>query len=79
MNKACSALNKALQTVGGGSALARVLGVSPMAVSKWKLYGVPVERVPFVVKATQGQVKAHELRPDLPEIFPPPDPIPQSA
>lgn len=43
-----------------------------MAVSQWKKRGVPVERVPAVVRATDGAVQAHELRPDLPELFPVP-------
>lgn len=67
-----SALDRAIRAAGGGRALARKLGVSPMAVSQWKKRGVPVERVPAVVRATDGAVQAHELRPDLPELFPVP-------
>lgn len=67
-----SALERAIRTAGGGRALARKLGVSPMAVSQWKKRGVPAERVPAVVRATDGAVQAHELRPDLPELFPVP-------
>ncbi|MFC2974726.1 transcriptional regulator [Azotobacter bryophylli] len=67
-----SALERAIRVAGGGRALARKLGVSPMAVSQWKKRGVPAERVPAVVRATDGAVQAHELRPDLPELFPVP-------
>lgn len=67
-----SALDRAIRAVGSGRDLAKVLGVSPMAVSQWKKRGIPVERVLAVVRATDGVVQAHELRPDLPDLFPPP-------
>nr|WP_165674707.1 Cro/CI family transcriptional regulator [Pseudomonas otitidis] len=65
-------LDKAIKAAGGGRALALAIGISPMAISQWKRRGVPVERVPAVVRACQGMVKAHELRPDMPELFPVP-------
>lgn len=67
-----SALEKAIDAAGGGRVLAVFLGVSPMAVSQWKKRGVPVERVPAVVRAAHGVIQAHELRPDLPDLFPVP-------
>lgn len=67
-----SALDRAIRAVGCGRDLAKTLGVSPMAVSQWKKRGVPVERVHAVVRASNGAVQAHELRPDLPDLFPPP-------
>lgn len=66
-------LEKAIKAAGGGRALAQTLGISPMAISQWKRRGVPVERVPSVVRACNGLVKAHELRPDLPDLFPVPN------
>lgn len=63
-------LARAIKAVGGGRKLAAMLGVSPMAVSQWKKRGVPVERVPAVVRACGGVVQGHELRPDLPDLFP---------
>ncbi|WP_330115610.1 Cro/CI family transcriptional regulator [Pseudomonas sp. JS3066] len=68
-----SALSRAIKAAGGGRALAAELGVSPMAVSQWKRRGIPVERVHAVVRACKGRVAAHELRPDLPDIFPAPE------
>ncbi|EIU2544028.1 YdaS family helix-turn-helix protein [Pseudomonas aeruginosa] len=68
-----SALEKAISAAGGGRALAQAMGLSPMAVSQWKKRGVPAERVPAVVRACKGAVAAHELRPDLPDLFPFPD------
>ncbi|WP_371369973.1 transcriptional regulator [Pseudomonas sp. QL9] len=69
------ALEKAIAAVGSGRALAQMLGVSPMTISQWKKRGIPVERVPSVVKACGGAVQAYELRPDLPDLFP----VPQAA
>lgn len=67
-----TSLEIAIEASGGGKALADSLGVSPMAVSQWKKRGVPAARVPGVVRAAGGRVLAHELRPDLPELFPAP-------
>lgn len=69
------------------SELARRCGVKQPHVWKWIKAGrIPAERVPSVVRAVAGAVAAHELRPDLPELFPAPapgvdvfDPKPQPA
>ncbi|TBW37530.1 helix-turn-helix domain-containing protein [Azotobacter chroococcum] len=68
------ALEKALKHCGNNqSELARRCGVRQPHVWKWIKAGrVPAERVPAVVRATDGIVQAHELRPDLPELFPVP-------
>ncbi|WP_301593718.1 transcriptional regulator [Pseudomonas nitroreducens] len=66
------ALVKAIKAAGGGRSLAQALSVSPMAISQWKKRQVPAERVPAVVRACGNAVLAHELRPDLPDLFPPP-------
>ena len=70
-----TALDRAIKAAGGGKDLATKLGVSPMAVSQWKKRGLPAERVRAVVRAANGEVQAHELRPDLYEA----EPAPQSA
>lgn len=70
---------RAIKAVGGGRKLAALLNVSPMAVSQWKKRGVPVERVPAVVRACDGAVQGYELRPDLPELFPVPAETPAAA
>ena len=62
------------------SELARRCGVKQPHVWKWLRAGrVPVERVPDVVAAVDGQVQAWELRPDLPQLFPRPDTHTQAA
>lgn len=59
-----SAISKAVEKVGGQSALAKILGVSSQAVNKMFASGrVPAERVLAIEKASG--VPRHELRPDL--------------
>ncbi len=47
--------------------LARLLGVTPGAVHQWanKLTAVAAERCPAIEKATNGQVRCEDLRPDV--------------
>ncbi|NWA25785.1 helix-turn-helix domain-containing protein [Pseudomonas gingeri] len=55
------------------SELARRCNVKQPHVWKWLKAGrVPTERVHAVVRASGGEVLAHELRPDLPDLFPAP-------
>lgn len=63
------AIEKAIETVGTQSELARKIGVFPQQVQKWFSTGlIPPNRVLAVEKATNGQVTRYELRPD---IYPP--------
>ncbi len=64
------ALLKAIDICGGQSALAKAVGVKPQAVQQWIGRGVvPVERVADIERATQGAVRARDLRPDIAEMF----------
>lgn len=56
-------LERAILVAGSGKALAQLLGVTPMAVSYWKVRGVPARHALPIEKATG--VSRHELRPDL--------------
>lgn len=56
-----SPLERAKERVGGQDKLARLIGVTPQAVSQWD--EVPPLRV-LAVEAVSG-VSRHELRPDL--------------
>lgn len=67
-------VQKAVEILGGQAALARACGVTQPAVFRW-LNGIRVkaDHVMSIVKATGGEVKAYQIRPDLPELFPHPD------
>lgn len=72
---------KAIKIAGSQSALARIVGHPQSLVSAWLLgkRRVSVDSVPVIVNLTEGVVKPHELRPDLPTVFPAPDPANESA
>jgi DNA-binding transcriptional regulator YdaS (Cro superfamily) len=65
-----SPLEKALDIVGGQSALGRVLGTHQQNIWYWlhRTGRVPAEYVIPIEHATDGKVTRHELRPD---IYPP--------
>ena len=69
------ALEKIIQHVGGPRKLADALGVTPMSISHWRKQ-IPAERVIALCKLSGGQVKPHELRPD---IYPDPAWEPEAA
>lgn len=58
-----SPIDRAISKVGSGVQLAKILGVTPMAVSYWKIRGIPARHVLAIEAATE--VSRHELRPDL--------------
>lgn len=70
------ALDRVLAICGGNqSELARRIGgtIKQPHIWKWIKAGrVPVERVPAVCRAVGNEVHPHELRPDLPDLFPAP-------
>lgn len=79
-------VDKAIDAVGSLTELARRLAVDPQVVVNWRKRGIPVDKVPAVEHATierdqsdqpidgaEPKVKRHELRPDKPDLFPPPE------
>lgn len=66
--KSDAALEAAIQSVGGVTALARLLKIKHVAVSKWQR--TPHLRVPAVSRLTG--IPRHVLRPDLYEAPTPP-------
>ncbi|MBV4472511.1 transcriptional regulator [Pseudomonas siliginis] len=74
------ALDKVITICGNNqSELARRCNVKQPHVWKWVKAGrVPTERVHAVARASHGKVLPHELRPDLPDLFPAPA-IPAAA
>lgn len=78
-------IDKVIDAVGSLSELARRLVVDPQVIVNWRKRGVPIEQVPHVERATidrddldqliEGaapRVLRHEIRPDKPDLFPPP-------
>lgn len=61
-----NALERAIEKVGGVSALATAIGVAQSAPSMWKKRGnVPAEHCPAIERATSGDVRCEDLRPDV--------------
>jgi len=57
---------EAIRIAGSQTALARAVGVSQAAVSKWALGGrISAENALGIERATSGQVSAADLRPDI--------------
>lgn len=80
-----SPVDLAIDAAGSLSELARRLGVDPQVVVNWRKRGIPVDKVPAVEQATierdeqdrlidgaEPVVRRHLLRPDKPDLFPPP-------
>lgn len=60
------ALRKSIEVLGGQSALAESIGVVPQVVNNWVRRGnVPAEHCPGIEKATSGEVRCEDLRPDV--------------
>ncbi|MGO3396456.1 MAG: transcriptional regulator [Serratia proteamaculans] len=66
---------RVIKAAGSQSALAKLVGHPQSLVSAWLLgkRRVSVDSVPIMVSIAEGLVKPHELRPDLPTVFPVPD------
>jgi DNA-binding transcriptional regulator YdaS (Cro superfamily) len=62
------AIKKACESVGGLTALARELGITVGAVHQWTrgYKQVPIDRCIPIEMATNGAVRAEEIRPDHP-------------
>ena len=66
-------IQRARDIFGSQAKFARVIGVSPMTITKWKSR-IPAERVLPIYRATGGRISPHEMRPDLypePSYYPP--------
>jgi DNA-binding transcriptional regulator YdaS (Cro superfamily) len=62
-----SPIDRAIRIAGGQRKLAQLIGVSYQAIQKFRRR-VPAEQAIPIERATDGQVKRHQLRPD---IYPP--------
>ncbi|MEL0577022.1 helix-turn-helix domain-containing protein [Pectobacterium punjabense] len=71
-----TAIQKAIAIAGSQKELGKRCGKAQSTICDW-LNGkkkISPEHVPALVDATGGQVLAHEFRPDLPSLFPSPNP-----
>ena len=62
-----TSIQTAISIIGGPSAVARELGVTPQAVCFWRdgKRKVPADVCPSIERLTSGQVRCEELRPDV--------------
>lgn len=59
-------LLRAYKIIGTQAALAKAIGVVPQVVNNWQRRGnIPAEYCPAIERATAGQVKCEDLRPDV--------------
>lgn len=59
-------IRKAIETAGGQSALARLIGAKPQEVWNWANgRPIPADRCPAIERATNGVVTCDELRNDV--------------
>ena len=67
----CKAIKTAIKIMGTQKELAEACGVSQQAVHKWAngKSRVHPRLVRLIVNLTNGAETAHEIRPDLPELF----------
>ncbi len=65
---------KAIEIAGSQTKLAQLVGVSQVSVCRWlhDKKKVAPERVHALSHATGDVIKPHEIRPDLPVLFPHP-------
>jgi DNA-binding transcriptional regulator YdaS (Cro superfamily) len=58
-------LDPVFRALGSQANLARALGVTPQAITKWINNGIPAERVLDIERACNGVVTRYDLRPDI--------------
>jgi DNA-binding transcriptional regulator YdaS (Cro superfamily) len=63
------AFEKAVQIAGSQAALARGIGITPWALSKWNISKIPEERCEQIQEFTNNQVLAEHLRPDINWVY----------
>ncbi|EBV7178741.1 TPA: transcriptional regulator [Salmonella enterica subsp. enterica serovar Thompson] len=68
-------VEKVISAAGSQKALSELVGHPQSLISAW-LNGkrrVSVDAVPLMANISKGEVLPHQLRPDLPRVFPVPD------
>ncbi|MDR5815824.1 Cro/CI family transcriptional regulator [Caballeronia sp. LZ033] len=67
--QAIDAVSEAIDLIGGDSAVARLVGIRPWAVSKWRK-ALPPSRVIWLAEKTDWRKTPHQL---CPALYPNPD------
>jgi DNA-binding transcriptional regulator YdaS (Cro superfamily) len=66
MDQRVDHLNKAIKLLGGLQEAQRLLGLNTyQSIQAWRRSRVPAEYCPTIEKATGGQVRCEDLRPDM--------------
>ncbi|WP_151777187.1 transcriptional regulator [Acinetobacter brisouii] len=65
MTSPVEAFEKAISIAGSPAALARGIGITPWALSKWNTSKIPAERCEQIQAFTNNQVLVEQLRPDI--------------
>lgn len=60
-----NAVKQAAKILGSQRELARLMGITPGAVSQWIASGVPVEHCPRIERLTGGVVRCEAMRPEV--------------
>jgi DNA-binding transcriptional regulator YdaS (Cro superfamily) len=58
-------LERAVQTAGSATELARLLKVDPQNITNWRARGVPASRCLAIEDVTKSAVTRYDLRPDV--------------
>ena len=70
--------NRAISTLGGVTAVARLLDISSQAISQWR--EIPIDRVLQIEEKSGGAVHCFEMRPDIfpscPHAYSPSEEVP---
>lgn len=54
-----------IDTLGGPSAVARMVGCRAPSVIEWKRRGIPADRCPAIERGSEGSVTVEQMRPDV--------------
>jgi hypothetical protein len=54
-----------IDTLGGPTAVARMVGCKPPSVIEWRKRGIPADRCPAIERESGGKVKCEQLRDDV--------------
>lgn len=58
-------LKKAAKLVGTEAALAEAIGCTRQRLHQWHRRGIPTDFVPLIERATGGQIRCEELKPEV--------------